>query len=143
MIPRVVKWSLREDGDRKLSNNFTVREFACKDGSDAVYIDPLLVEYLQAIREHVGMPVRINSGYRSPTYNKRIGGATNSYHTRGQAADIWITSNTPRQVYLMLDRYEVGTVPPDRIGLGLYATFVHIDTRGQHGRWAGTGVKLP
>lgn len=143
ILARVKRWSRSESGDTKLSQNFTVREFACNDGSDLILIDPLLVEYLQALREHVGMPVRINSGYRSPAYNRRVKGAKDSFHTRGQAADIWVSNNTPRQVYLTIERGEVPGINPQKIGLGLYKTFVHIDTRGSRGRWAGTGVKLP
>ena len=47
-------WSRTRDGTRKLSANFTVAEFACKDGSDPVFVDSSLAALLQKIREHFG-----------------------------------------------------------------------------------------
>jgi len=42
----------------------------------------------EPIRAHVGKPIRINSGFRSPAVNKRIGGAKNSQHVLGEAVDL-------------------------------------------------------
>ena len=58
-------WSRTRDGTRKLSANFTVAEFACKDGSDPVFVDSSLAALLQKIRDHFGRPVVITSGYRT------------------------------------------------------------------------------
>ena len=55
-------WSRTRDGTRKLSANFTVAEFACKDGSDPVFVDSSLAALLQKIRDHFGRPVVITSG---------------------------------------------------------------------------------
>ena len=49
----VKTYSLKKDGSKKLSQNFTVSEFACKDGSDKVLIDTTLVDVLQKIRNHL------------------------------------------------------------------------------------------
>lgn len=49
-------WSRTRDGTRKLSANFTVAEFACKDGSDPVFVDSSLAALLQKIRDHFGRP---------------------------------------------------------------------------------------
>ena len=57
-------WSRTRDGTRKLSANFTVAEFACKDGSDPVFVDSSLAALLQKIRDHFGRPVVITSGQR-------------------------------------------------------------------------------
>lgn len=46
-------WSRTRDGTRKLSANFTVAEFACKDGSDPVFVDSSLAALLQKIRDSV------------------------------------------------------------------------------------------
>ena len=59
------KYSKAKDGNKQLSTNFKVREFACKDGSDAILIDDELVKLLQKIRDHFGKPVVINSAYRN------------------------------------------------------------------------------
>ena len=66
-------YSKSKDGNNKVSANFKVKEFACKDGSDPVFISPELVTILQKIRTHFGKVVTINSAYRTPTapiYNK-------------------------------------------------------------------------
>ena len=72
-------YSLKRDGNTKLSEHFTVREFACSDGSDQIKIDPKLVDYLEKIRQHLGKPVLITSGYRTPAHNAKVGGVKNSY----------------------------------------------------------------
>ena len=43
---------------------------------------------LEPLRQHFNVPIRINSGYRSPALNKAVGGAKRSYHLQGRAADI-------------------------------------------------------
>ena len=64
----IKQYSLAKDGAKQLSPAFKVREFRCRDGSDAIMIDQTLVVLLQAIREHFGKPITITSGYR-PTTN--------------------------------------------------------------------------
>ena len=81
-------WSRTRDGTRKLSANFTVAEFACKDGSDPVFVDSSLAALLQKIRDHFGRPVVITSGYRTAADNRSVGGAAYSQHLYGRAADI-------------------------------------------------------
>lgn len=46
----------------------------------------------QPLRDHVKQPIRVNSGYRSPEVNRAVGGARDSQHMRGQAADITLGS---------------------------------------------------
>lgn len=58
-------YSLAKDGTKKLSTDFKVREFRCKDGSDPIFIDSELVEVLQKIRTHFGKAVNINSAFRT------------------------------------------------------------------------------
>lgn len=50
----------------------------------------LAEQVLQPLRNHFRQAVKVNSGYRSPAVNKAIGGAENSDHMRGMAADIEI-----------------------------------------------------
>jgi zinc D-Ala-D-Ala carboxypeptidase len=45
---------------------------------------------LEKVRAHFGKPITVNSGYRCPKLNRAIGGAKNSQHITGQAADIEI-----------------------------------------------------
>lgn len=96
-------------------------------------MDPDLLELLEKVRTHFGdKPVTINSGYRCPTHNANIGGATNSQHLYGTAADIVVDGNKvlPSAVYAYLDPFHNG-------GLGSYDTFTHVDVRGSRARWSG------
>ena len=90
-------YSKTKDGNKKVSANFKVREFACKDGTDPVFIDSELVDVLQKIRTHFGKPVTITSAYRTPTRNKEVGGETYSQHLYGMAADIKISGVSPKK----------------------------------------------
>lgn len=125
-------YSKAKDGDKKLSTNFRVREFACNDGSDPVFIAPALVTILQKIRSHFKVPVTINSGYRTPPYNKSVGGATYSQHLYGTAADIKVKGIAPKTVAAFVE-----TLMPNTGGIGIYGTFVHVDVREQKSRWNG------
>lgn len=120
-----------------LSKNFTVIEFACKGAGccSTVKIDEDLVKYVQMIRDHFGKPVNINSGYRCPTHNKRIGGAPGSYHAKGMAADISVNGVAPAEVAKYAESIGIK-------GIGLYETakdgyFVHVDTRPTKSFWYG------
>ena len=125
-------YSKKKDGNKKLSTNFRVSEFACKDGSDPVFIDTELVTVLQKIREHFGKPVTITSAYRTPTRNKEAGGTTYSQHLYGKAADIKISGVAPKKV---ADYAE--TLLKNHGGIGIYNTFTHIDVRATPSRWNG------
>ena len=83
-------YSLAKDGNKKLSANFAVKEFRCKDGTDPIFIDDVLVKLLQNIRNHFGKAVTITSAYRTAAHNKAVKGATYSQHCYGMAADIRI-----------------------------------------------------
>lgn len=91
----VKTYSLKSVGNTKLSTNFAVKEFGCKDGSDIILIDTDVVDVLQKIRDHFVKICLINSAYRTTTYNAKVGGAKASYHTKGQAADIVINGVIP------------------------------------------------
>lgn len=119
----VQTYSKAKDGNKQLSENFKVKEFACKDGSDKILIDITFVQtHLQDIRTHFGKPVNVNSGYRTEAYNKKVGGATNSYHKKGRAFDISIKGINPIEIA----RYATKLGIP---GIILYDSFVHVDSR--------------
>jgi uncharacterized protein YcbK (DUF882 family) len=117
----VLRFDRASNGDGyKLSRNFTLAEIASKDGSNLVLIHPALILALQAIRDHTGRSVTINSGNRSPQHNTAIGGATNSLHVKGMAADIVIKGMTPLEVASLAHDLGLG-------GIKAYPTFTHID----------------
>ena len=107
----------------KLSKNFKLSEFACKDGSKTLTIDYELIENLQQLRDKVGKPVTITSGCRSVAYNKKKGGIATSNHLIGKAADIKISSMTPLDVAKLADTLGF-------LGIGVYPTFTHVDVQG-------------
>jgi murein L,D-transpeptidase YcbB/YkuD len=122
-MSNIKTYSLKKDGNTKLSANFTVREFRSPD-SDTVKIDLDNVVQLQKIRDHFGATITINSGYRTAAHNAKVGGASKSYHMLGQAADIVVKGIEPLKVALYADSIGLQGIiyyPGDR--------FCHIDTR--------------
>ncbi len=120
-------YSLAWDGSKTLYG-FRISEFACKDGSDTILIDNKLAALLQDIQNHFGKKVQITSGYRTASYNTKVGGSANSLHTKGMAADISISGVAPREIA----RYAESLGAK---GIGLYSTFVHVDTRTTKYYW--------
>lgn len=127
-ISSIKEYSLVKNGNDKLSDNFTVKEFRCKDGSDKILIDNNLVEILQNIRNHFNKPVSINSAYRTVEHNKKVGGSSKSYHLKGMAADIVVSGVKPLEVAKYAENIGV-------LGIGLYDTFTHVDTRTTKSFW--------
>jgi uncharacterized protein YcbK (DUF882 family) len=122
----------------QLTKNFNLSEFKCKDGTTvpAEYLDNVarLANSLQALRDYLGAPIRINSSYRHESYNKAVGGSKSSQHLYARAADITADGYTPDQV---ADAIE--TLIEERLmhngGLGRYNTFTHYDVRSYVARW--------
>ena len=129
-------YSKAKDGEKQLSANFKVREFACADGTDVIFVSGELVEVLQQIRDHFGKAVTINSGYRTPAHNKKVGGAAYSQHLYGTAADIVVKGVIPKDVAAYAEK-----LLPNTGGIGLYKTYVHIDLRSVRYRYDRTGGK--
>lgn len=125
-------YSKAKDGNKNLSANFKVREFACTDGSDPIFVDSELVNVLQKIRAHFGKPVTITSAYRTPGKNKAVGGETYSQHLYGRAADIKVKGVSPAKVAAYAE-----TLLKNRGGIGGYNSFTHIDVRNVKARWKG------
>ncbi len=116
--------------DFSLSTNFNLVEFASKDGADKVLVHPALIEGLEEIRAHFGRAVFVNSGYRTAKHNKKVGGAQNSRHKFGLAADIMIKGVQPHKIAEKAERLGFG-------GIGRYRTFIHVDASGSNRRWKG------
>lgn len=125
-------YSKKKNGNTSLSKNFKVKEFACTDGSDPVFIDSELVNVLQKIRSHFGKTVTITSAYRTPGKNKAVGGQAYSQHLYGKAADIKVKGVTPKKVAAYAE-----TLLKNKGGIGTYSTFVHVDVRATKTRWEG------
>jgi len=129
---------------KKITKNFNLNEFKCRDGTyvpeELIENVTLLCENLQALRDKLKKPIRVISGYRSPKYNRRIGGARRSQHMTAKAADIKVPGMTPAEVKnVIVDLIKDGKMMKG--GIGLYRTFTHYDVRGRNARWYGKGVK--
>lgn len=122
----------------QLATNFHIREFKCKDGTEVPeqYICNVqkVAAQLQILRDYLKEPIHINSAYRTPAYNARIGGAKNSQHLTASAADITVKSKTPRQLKAIVEKL----IEQKKLsigGIGLYPGFLHIDVRRNRARW--------
>ena len=116
-----------------LTKNFNSSEFACKDGTivPSALLSNLreLAENLQVLRGALGVPITIQSGFRSISHNRKIGGRSQSYHLRAMAADIVVKGYTSDRVYRkILDLIKDGRMKAG--GLHCYPTWVHYDIRG-------------
>jgi len=123
-----------------MTKNFKIQEFECKCGCDMpleVYENIIkLASQLQFLRDYTGRPITINSAYRCPDHNAKVGGSKTSQHLLGKAADITIQSLKPAEVYALIeDLIDMGHMLQG--GLGLYDTFVHYDIRKTKARWNG------
>lgn len=83
------------------------------------------------LREQVG-PLRVLSGYRDPAYNAAVGGEDGSLHMAFNALDIQSNAVSPERLAALAAKHPLAR----QMGIGLYPTFVHIDTRGLLGRGA-------
>jgi uncharacterized protein YcbK (DUF882 family) len=113
------------------SPNLSWPELACKDRIRTPY--PLdwratraveLAAAFEALRAIVGLPLVVLSAYRTPAYNAAVGGVPDSQHVQGRALDLRPPNGwTP--VSLAAIAKDIAGIR----GLGVYATFVHIDVR--------------
>jgi uncharacterized protein YcbK (DUF882 family) len=118
----------------KLSPHFHREEFQCQGAECEDALDPVvdhgLIEVLEDVRTHFNKSITVTSGYRCPVHNEHVGGRPNSQHLQGRAADIIVRSRSPEEVVEYLEsKY------PDTLGIGLYGTFTHVDSRTKRGRW--------
>jgi uncharacterized protein YcbK (DUF882 family) len=91
------------------------------------------IEVADKARAKHGKPIKIASAYRSPKYNKAVGGASKSQHVEFNALDL--RTSAPKTLHkILLDMRNKGEF---KGGLGLYKTFVHVDTRGHNADWRG------
>lgn len=124
-------YSLKRDGDKPLTANFCVREFACQDGSDTIFIAETLPMACQYIRSREDKPISINSAYRTPTHNKKVGGEEFSRHLYGLAADLGVPAgSTPQKM-----AKEFREFAPDWGGCGVYPWGIHIDCDPEKRDW--------
>jgi uncharacterized protein YcbK (DUF882 family) len=121
----------------KLTNNFNLNEFNKHNFplTETILRNiQELAKNLQVLRDEVKKPIKITSGYRNAEFNKKIGGATQSRHITGQAADLKIEGYTPKQVAAIIEKL-IASGKMKQGGLGIYSTWIHYDVRGTKARW--------
>jgi uncharacterized protein YcbK (DUF882 family) len=128
----------------RLTKNFLLREFRCKDNTEVPqeYMENVqeLADNLQVLREHIEKPIRIISAYRTLSYNRKVDGARRSQHLTASAADIKIKGMTPQEIKDVIEELiKKGLMKQG--GIGLYRTFLHYDIRNKKVRWFGKGIK--
>lgn len=112
------------EGTYYITQHFKANEFKCKDGSKEILVCRELLQVLEEIRVHFNSPVIINSGYRTPAWNTKVGGAGNSYHCKGMAADIRVKGYTSKEV-----AEYASEIMKNHGGVISYTNFVHVDVR--------------
>lgn len=121
---------------------FRPAEIACRGSGMVLLTEQAMdaLDHLERLRERMGHPLIVNSGYRSPAHNRRVGGAARSRHLDGVAFDISMANVDPH-------RFESEARALGFNGIGLYPpqkptgarNFIHIDTRATPWRGAGWG----
>ncbi len=112
-----------------LSKNFSRSEFACKGTNccgHSAPVHPELISALQDLRDQLNLPLNITSGFRCNRHNESIGGASQSFHTLGMAADVscpdGMTAEDLAQTAETIPAFQQG-------GIGNYPSWVHLDVR--------------
>lgn len=101
---------------------FKISEFDSRDKEGSgVNMDKEFLELLDKLRMKVGRAFIVNSGYRTKSHNKAVGGSPNSSHLKGLAVDIHCPDSQFRYSVIK-EAIKLGI---DRIGI--YKTFIHID----------------
>jgi zinc D-Ala-D-Ala carboxypeptidase len=112
----------------QLTKHFSLAELGCRCGCGRADMTPALLSSLEALREAVGRPLSITSGFRCRRHNAEESGAKSSRHLSGEAVDI--------RAYFPQEKFELvaAAIKLGFKGIGVSETFVHLDVR------SGTGV---
>lgn len=124
----------------KLTDNFELEEFLISQTAarHGISMDPpvdvednlrrLCVDILQPLREDLGRPIVVSSGYRPPKLNQLIGGSPTSAHMDGRAADISVPGMTPLAV---AERIRDMNLPYDQV-IHEFGKWVHVGISREH-----------
>lgn len=125
--------------DRNLSAHFTLQELLASPTAmrlniteqfeptpDIVHnLERLCRQVLEPLRQIVGTSIHINSGYRCPRLNRRVGGATKSQHLLGQAADMVVKGKDVETVFQLV---RASSLPFDQV-IQEFDQWVHVSFR--------------
>ena len=122
-----------------LTKNFTRWEFRCQCGCGYDLINAPLVKQIQRFRDLLeiytgyGIPITISSGCRCEEHNKKVGGAKNSFHAMGLAADLAFSLRPMLDMGRIIQTANVSNIM-NVGGIGVYPerNFIHLDVRPIH-----------
>jgi uncharacterized protein YcbK (DUF882 family) len=95
-------------------------------------IDPVVLGKLLRVCEQTGQSYVINSGYRSPEKNSKVGGAKLSQHMTGKAIDVQVKGSYEERAEFVVAASRAGFT-----GIGVYSSFIHLDIRPERVSWVG------
>lgn len=103
---------------------FRKEEFACKCGCGASEMDEKLIRIADGVRAHFGKPITVSSGRRCASHNARVGGVSNSRHTRnpGKAMDFCVSGKTSAVVLAYVQK-----LSGIRYAYAIDGKYVHMD----------------
>lgn len=120
------------DKNTQLTRDFKWGEFWCQGQEPPLeYYDNImeLAHKLQILRDWFRKPIIITSGWRTPEHNKKVGGAKNSQHLYGKAADIKMVGVTTKDLLTVAKKMKLFK------GIGYSPNFLHVDTRNKQAYW--------
>jgi uncharacterized protein YcbK (DUF882 family) len=117
----------------QVTEHFNSFEFNCHDLTpypSVWYVSRLepLCKQLEVLRFHVSHPVLVLSGFRTPTYNARVGGKVGSMHLEGIAADIHVPGKGAEELWEIMNQLVASGGVMDG-GIGKYSWGIHYDIR--------------
>ena len=101
---------------------FKLEEFNCQE-TGKNKMDPDFLEKLDELRHQCNFPFTITSGYRDPSHSIEAKKETPGMHTKGIAADIYVSNGVDRYK-LLITAFNMGFT-----GIGVAKSFIHVDTR--------------
>jgi len=119
-------------GSGRLAEHFRAEELACgcdREECRTVVVHWALIRLLERMRRQIEQPLYVSSGYRCPRHNKDVGGAPESLHLAGMAADVQASTSIE---HLAKVAEAVGAG-----GIGLYPRHLHVDVGEPDRRWEG------
>lgn len=118
-------------GEGRLAEHFRAEELACpcdRDSCKCVVVHWALIELLSRMRQQLKQPIYVTSGYRCPRQNQEVGGAPESLHLAGMAADVQAAAATPEHLASVAEAVGAG-------GIGVYPRHCHVDVGEPDRRW--------
>lgn len=111
------------------TKNFKAQEFACKCGCGN-WIDQNVIAMAQAVRDELGVPVKVNSGCRCEKHNAKVGGVKGSKHVAGKAADLSCSLGAKKMFDAVKKLHAEGKLPQLDYCIR-YKWGIHIDCGGK------------